>query len=195
LLFYYRGVYDTLYELQYGSGLRSEIARLVGLPSPEQNEEKWIASVRARQFELDEFVPANLPEEDWAWRAKQDLRWELAGRAKPILFDRLVRANAVRTIRKIATQATLLKGSLLGYFLREHPELLLRIKASQGFPRSLDRRIDFLARSIAAVLAGYRPSTGRRYLGRRELCEQCGVRRAVMDLVIGTNSYAWCGAC
>lgn len=41
---------------------------------------------------------------------------------------------------------------------------LLSIKASPRFPRSPDKQIDFPVHSIGALLAGYEPSTGRRYL-------------------------------
>jgi hypothetical protein len=198
LLFCYRSIYEQLYELQYGIGLRSEIARSVEVASPQLNDEEWIASVRAWPSELEEFVPKDVVDEDWANRAKACFNLELAGFPEPVVFERLMRANAARTVRKIVGQSVSLKESRFGNFLLEQPNLFLRIKASQGFPRSIDRRIDFLARSIAAVVSRYRPSTGRRYLakpGLREICEHCGVRRAVMDLDTGEESYAWCGAC
>jgi len=198
LLWHYRGVYETFWELQYGIGLRAEIARELRVPSPQLDKEEWSYFFHAIQRELEEFVPQDLVHEDWANRAKAEVSLELAGLPEPEVFDRLMRANAARTVRKIVGQSKSLKGSCLGAFLCERAELFLEIKANPAFPRSGDRRIDFLARSIAAVMARYKPSTGRRYLAKRELremCEQCGERRAVMDLYTGGKRYAWCGAC
>ena len=198
MLWCYRGVYERFWELQYGVGLRAEIARDLDVPSPQLNKEEWIYYLHASQRELEEFVPQDSVNQDWANRAKAGFSLELAGLPEPVVFDRLMKANAARTIRKIVGQSKSLKASRLGAFLCEHAESFLKIKANPAFPRSVDRRIDFLARSIAAVMVRYRPSTGRRYLAKRELremCEQCGERRAVMDLDTGGKIYAWCGAC
>ena len=39
--------------MKYGAGLRPEVARLLGEPSPQLKEEQWTASIRAGQNDLE----------------------------------------------------------------------------------------------------------------------------------------------
>ena len=77
----------------------------------------------------------------------------------------------------------------------EHPEQFLKIKMSPRFPKSSDKQVDFLARAIGAAMAGYKPSTGARYLAKVDLCEQCGERKADIELEREGKIYLWCGVC
>ena len=193
LLWRYRWIYEILWEFRYGGGFRGEVQRLLDEASKHQGVDDGDVLV------LENFVPTNLVEEDWAMRTRTEIAlMRMTRSAEPILFDRLMRAKSPRTVRKIVTQSKCLAQSELGEFLRQRPERFIAIKTNSRFPQSTDRRINFLAQSVAAVIFGYRPSTGRRYLAKpelRELCEQCGERRAVMDLISPTGKYAWCGAC
>lgn len=191
----YRSVYETLWRMRYGGGLRQEVARVIGEISPQLNEEEFVTKLRAAQRELERFTPENLVDADWAARTRCEITQDLNSLAEPKLFASLMHANAPRTVRKLAKQSKRLFASRLGFFLKEQPERFLAIKASALFPTSAEKQIDFLARSIGAVLAGYRPSTGRRYLAKFDLCEQCGERPAVVELFRGEKGYSWCGAC
>jgi hypothetical protein len=117
--------------------------------------------------------------------------------AEPEIFLRLMHAKAPRTVRKLVNQSRWLHGSRLGIVLQEQPERFLAIKAHRRFPKtSPDRQIEYLARTIGAVMVGYRPSTGLSYLARQlKWCEQCGERPAVMELITDGRVYSWCGAC
>jgi hypothetical protein len=191
----YRTVYEALWRMEHGTGFRPEVARMLNECSPQLNEERWLAELRAEQRDLEEFIPKNLPEEDWAIRRRAEIARELKALSEPELFARLMRANTPRTVRKLVTQSIWLRSSRLGVFLREQPERFIAIKADRRFPKSSDKRIDFLARSIGAALARYRPSTGRRYLARIEKCDQCGELPAVINLIRDRKVYSWCGAC
>jgi hypothetical protein len=192
----YQSVYGTLWGMRYGSGLRPEAARLLREASPQLNEEHWIEEMRARERELETFIPQDLTDEDWLIREPREISRALESLPEPDLFDRLMKSNAPRTVRKLVNQSKWLRGPRgLGLFLKEQPERFLSIRKSSRFPRSTDKQIDFLARSIGAVLARYEPSTGVRYLARLGMCEHCGERPAVMALTRGGETRSWCGAC
>jgi hypothetical protein len=56
---------------------------------------------------------------------------------------------------------------LLGSFLWTHPAWFLEIKANRRFPKyvgHLEKQVEFVTQSVAAVMAGYQPSTGIRRL-------------------------------
>ena len=120
-----------------------------------------------------------------------------SNRAEPEIFARLMRAKAPRTVRRLVNQSEWLRGSRLGVALQEQPERFLVIKANRRFPKtSAEKQIEFLARTLGAVMAGYRPSTGLRYLAQQlKWCEECGERPAVMELIRDGRAYSWCGAC
>lgn len=192
----YQSVYGTLWGMKYGSGLRPEVARLLREASPQLNEERWLDDLRARERKLEMFSPQDLADEDWVAREHAEIARALESLPEPELFDRLMKSNAPRTVRKLVNQSKWLRGPRgLGLFLKKQPERFLSIKMSARFPRSPDKQIEFLARSIGAVLAGYEPSTGVRYLARLGMCEQCGERPAVTKLTRAGETCSWCGAC
>jgi hypothetical protein len=99
------------------------------------------------------------------------------------MFAQLVRATAARTIRKIVNSSRWLRGSRLGLLLWERPKSFLATKEILRFPKSRDKQIEFLARSMGALLAGYRPNTGYKYLATLvQRCEYCGEKPAIIDL-------------
>lgn len=111
--------------------------------------------------------------------------------AEPETFARLIRATAPRTVRKIVNQSCL-RGSRLGISLRGMAQHFLEIKASKRFPKSPEKQVEFIARGFGALIAGYKPSTGDRYLAvmvRR--CQQCGERPVSLDF----RGRSWCGDC
>jgi hypothetical protein len=191
----YSIVFETLWRMEHGAGLRPEVARILGEPSPQLDQASWLAAILADQRDLEEFAPRNLVEEDWAIRTRIEIARDLASVSEPGMLARLIRANAPRTVRKIANQSKWLRGTVLWLFLIERPEQFLAITASPRFPSSSDKQISFLARGVGAVLARYQPSTGARYLAKFELCEQCGERPAVMKLFREGREYSWCGTC
>lgn len=116
--------------------------------------------------------------------------------AEPETFDRMMRATAPRTVRRLVKQSQWLRGSRLGVLLWEQPERFLEIKAHPRFPKtSAEKQIDFLARTTSALIAGYQPNTSLKYLATMQRCEHCGERFAVIELIRDNRVYQWCGEC
>jgi hypothetical protein len=158
--------------MNYGAG-RPDLTGLLQEPSP-RGEDRWLSHLDPDE-QLRKFIPQNLAAEDWLVRKRVERARELDSVPEPEIFCQLINTNSTRTVRKLVNQSRWLRGSpILRSFLLEVPERFLSIKASPRFPQSLDGQIEFLTRGIAAVVAGYKPSTGHKYL--RTLihrCEEC----------------------
>lgn len=180
----YQSVYGTLWGMHYGGGLRPEVATALGATSPQLDQTRWLSEMICRQKALNEFLPQNLPDEDWLTRQRRENARELEQLPETELFVRLVNACGTRTVRRIANQSRWIGGNtLLWRVLWERPEYFLRCKANSRFPRSPDKQIDFLARGIGGLIAGYKPNTALKYLAALvTFCQHCGTKPAVIEL-------------
>lgn len=145
-------------------------------------------------FPSEQAVEIDVVQADYEQRRKtEDIRLNSVLPENEILAQ-LLRAKAERTIRKLVNKSHWLRGSILGVFLREQPGCFLEIKASPRFPKSRELQIEFLARSIAAVLTRYEPSTGYKYLASLvKRCRACGQKTAMLRLVRNTER-SWRGS-
>ncbi len=138
-------------------------------------------------LELEKFTPRNQTEEDWLARRNAEISRDLLSAPEVGMLTRLICANATRTVRKLANESRFCQRGPLGFFLREHPEHFLAIKASPRFPKAPEKQIKFLARTIGAKIAGYEAQTGYKYLGALiERCELCNEKPAVIQLIRGS---------
>jgi hypothetical protein len=186
----YRQVYETLLKMvELGDGLPLLVAaRLLA------------------EDDSPDFLPDNRPRsatDDLVWQDYQ-LRSSFARTrsAEPELFTQLLKAKHRRTVRKLVNRSQWLRGSRLGRLLCEQADKFIEIKASARFPRSPARQIEFLARCLGAMLVGYEPSTGDRYVpGLVQWCSSCNRRPAAIDLIQTDQTHPvlrvcpWCGGC
>jgi len=101
---------------------------------------------------------------------------------EPEVLPRLLNANP-KTVRLLVNQSRWLRGSgegqgnVLGRFLWEHPDFFVRVKKNQRLRthrNHSDERIEFLAKTIAAEIAGYAMSAGDGHLAHEiERCRDC----------------------
>jgi hypothetical protein len=130
--------------------------------------------------------------------------------AEPELLGELMEARKAARIRDLVNQSRWLCGdghghrSLLGLFLEAEPGRFLAIKRHPRYPKHShadhpEKRRLFLARNIAAVIAGYEASTANRRLSI-EKCYNCNKPAIVALLGQPWNKPAivalpWCGDC
>jgi hypothetical protein len=189
LLWRYQQVYGTLWRMaEIGDGLLPEVAKI--LAEDKSVDPPLVSQGLAQNIDDSVFLDyqARLP------RAPME--------AEPELFAQLLRAKHTRTIRTLVKRSCWLRGSHLGLFLWQQPDRFLKIKSSPRFPKSSHKQIEFLARRIGALLAGYEPSTGDRYIpGLINWCICCGERPAALGLIregetdTSWSGRPWCGAC
>jgi hypothetical protein len=179
----YQSVYGTLWRMNYGAGGRPNLTGLLREQSPPSNDDRWLSHLDPVE-QIEKFVPQNLVEEDWLARKRAERDREMASVPEPEIFGQLVNAHSARTLHRLASKSRWLLGSpVLKTFLREVAEDFLSIKANPRFPQSADKQIDFVARGIAAVVAGYKPNTGHKYaMSLIERCEACHDKPAIIQL-------------
>ncbi len=187
-----------------GSGLPDEVARLLAEPLRDYVRTHLpgdpILEKGSNQF-LDEWFSRSFAEAGITGRKPPA--------AEPEILKGLIRAQTVRRVRTLTKQSQRLRGTELGAFLWARPKLFLALKLDWRFPKSsrlssderIKKQVEFLARRIAAVLAGYKPATGYVYLSQLErFCKKCGrpgqVRKpAVLGWREEDGTVPWCGEC
>ncbi len=214
-LWAYHIVHETLRRMQ--EGVRSLTADLRLGIDPLKFTGEDIETLVALLGELKAGKPSacalfkNAVEEDCAVRTIAAL---VSGRdsiAEPEVLRRLLCANQ-RTVRFLVNKSRWLRGvgngrgNLLGSFLWEHPGFFVTIKSSPRFRthhNHSNELTEFVARTIAAAIAGYAPSAGDGHLARHiERCSTCK-SPALIDRVVCLHReakrgerYCWqCGAC
>ncbi len=170
----YKAVYDALWRMEHGAGLTWEVQQMIEPGSPQLGAASRTAELVSQQRELGKFMPKDLAGQDWAARQSIEIERDLCAIPESGMFARLIHAGATRTVRLLANQSRFCTSGPLGLFLRDYPEQFLAIKISPRFPKDTDKQIEFLARGIAAVVAGYMPRTGNKYLFPLiQRCEHC----------------------
>lgn len=181
----YKHVYETLYSMWCGPGLcyRLEFRRVVSESLDGSSE----LSEESRPIVAEVEDETNLVLADYLQRKRIEQSRLEYFQPEPILFAQLIRTQSTRSVRKIVNQSHWLSSSRTGGFLSQEPARFLGIKLSPRFPKSPQKQIDFLARSIAGMLVGYEPATAYRYLGSLiEWCQYCREKPALLYLQRGT---------
>ena len=130
----YQTVHETLWRMEYGAGLMQKVAWLLDGSPPQLEAANWEAHLRADLIELEKTIPRNLAQEDWVARRKAEISRETRSLPEVGMLARLIRANATRTVRKLANESRFCQRGPLGYFLSEYPGDCLPVRKSQLAP-------------------------------------------------------------